>query len=200
MRRKIVGAILVIVALMSTAASCKAKVGQLASLMSGRAATITTYNVLGKPIDRVHGVSIDIRRDATFDSVNPDGTTNADSSVITISIGGGVMTHVGSTLLMVQDGVVDVTGQLPATVDIINTDRGVPLLNYLRQEFRNLWQGTSRTILVRSQQGYPIAIFGGNEVEYFATDIPKSTLLRIDKRYVLIYRSDYSIYDNTLFK
>lgn len=189
---------LIVGAVLSSASACDRKVDDLFALMKGRQATIITYNVFGQRLDRVHGASVDVSRDGTFDSVNPDGTVNADSSVVMVSIGGGVMTHVGSTLLMIEDGLVDITNQLPPTVHLENTERGTPILNYLRQNFRNLWGGTSRTILIRSQNGSPIAIFGGNKVEYFATDIPKSTLLRIDGRYLLVYRSDYTIYDNKL--
>jgi hypothetical protein len=192
---------LTIMAMLLTLGGCALfdkSVSNFVSLMKGRQATILTYNVFGQPLDRVHGAAIDIQRDGTFDSVNPDGTSNADSSVVKVSVGGGVINHVGSTLLMVEDGLSDITAQLPPTVDIENTERGVPFLNYLRQNFRNFWAGTSRTIMVRSQNGSPIAIFGGNQVEYFATNIPKSTLLRIDGKYLLIYRSDYTLYDNKL--
>lgn len=185
-------------ALLSSCSLFDKNVSDFASLMQGRAATIMTFDVYAHMLDRVHGMSIDIQRDTTFDSTNPDGTTNSDSSVLAISIGGHNMTHVGSTLLMVQDGIVDITGQLPNTVSLNNGEPGVPLLNYLRQQFGNLWHGTARTILIRSQNGEPIRIYGGNEVEYYATSIPKSTLLRIDGRYLLVYRADYTIYDNAL--
>ncbi len=202
-RTRLAGAAIAVVLatiLLSGCAAFNMGVDNLASLMEGRSATITTYNVYAQQLDRIHGTSVNIQRDTTFDTTNSDGTSNQDSSVLAISVGGHNMTHVGSTLLMVQDGIVDITGQLPPTVDLNNNQRGVPLLNYLRQGWSNLWQGTSRTILVRSQNGSPIAIFGGNEVEYYATDIPKSTLLRIDGKYVLIYRSDYTIYDNALLQ
>lgn len=173
-------------------------VDNLMSKMKGRSATIVTYNVFGNKLDSVHGTAIDISRDTTFDSVNTDGSTNADSSVLRISVGKSHMQHVGSTLLMIEDGVINVSDQLPATVTIENNQRAVPFLNNIRQQFQNLWQGRARTIIVRSQNGSPIAIFAGNQVEYFATDVPKSTLLRIDGKYLLIYRSDYTIYDNAL--
>ena len=196
----VVVALIATVSLLAACASGKKTIDNLTALMKGRTATIQTYKVDGTPLDRIHGKSVDIHRDDTFDSVNTDGTTNADSSVLAISIGKSNMTHVGSTLVMVEDGVVDVTSQLPATVDLNNTERGRPILNYLRQQFSNFWKGKARTIMVRSQNGSPIAIFAGNEVEYFATDVPKSTLLRIDQKYVLIYRSDYSMYDNALLQ
>ena len=188
----------IVAATVSGCALFDTKVDNLVSLMKGRQATIMTFNVSGQRLDRIHGASVNITRDTTFDSINADGTSNADSSVIMVSIGGGIMNHVGSTLLMIEDGLLDISDKLPATVDLNNTDRGVPLMNYLRQNFRNLWAGTSRTVVVRSQTGSPIAIFGGNKVTYYATDVPKSTLLSIDDKYLLIYRADYSFYDNSM--
>jgi hypothetical protein len=197
-RKVAVAAGLVVVSVLLSASACQTSVANLMSLMKGRSATIITYDVFGRQLDKIHGASIDIQRDTTFDSTNADGSSNKDSSVITVSIGGGVMTHVGSTLLMIEDGITNINDKLPPTVTLENTERGTPFLNYLRQNFRNFWSGTSRTILVRSQNGYPIGIFGGNKVTYYATNVPKSTLLNIDGKYLLIYRSDYSMYDNRL--
>lgn len=191
-------AALVVGSTLLSASSCQAALSDFASLMKGRQATIISYDAHGQRLDRIHGNSVDIRRDETFDTVDANGKSNADSSVIKVSIGGGIMTHVGSTLLMIQDGLNDITDQLPPTVDLENTDHGTPILNYLRQNFRNFWAGTDRTCLIRSQLGSPIAIFGGNKVTYYATNIPKSTLLQIDGKYLLVYRADYSLYDNTL--
>ncbi len=176
------------------------KVANLKGLMQGRSATVTTYNVFGQKLDRIHGVSVDIQREKAFDSKNEDGSTNKDSSVVSVSVGANVMTHVGLTLLMAEDGLVDVSAALPKTVDLNNFDHGTPFLNYLRQTYSNYWQGKARTIVVRSQNGSPIAIYAGNKVEYFATNVPKSTLLLIDDKYLLIYRSEYTIYDNALLR
>lgn len=188
----------VVLTALSGCATGNTTVDNLAALMRGRSATITTYNVFGQQLDKIHGVSVDIHRDSTFDSTDAEGNSNKDSSVLAISMGKHTMTHVGSTLIMVEDGLIDVTQQLPATVDLNNTERGTPLLNLLHQQFSNFWRGQARTILVRSQNGSPIKIFAGNEVEYFATDVPKSTLLRIDGKYLLIYRGDYTLYDTAL--
>lgn len=173
-------------------------VDSLVSRMKGRSATIVTYNVFGDKLDQVHGTAIDIKRDTTFDTKTSDGKSNNDSSVLLISVGKNHMHHVGSTLLMIEDGVINVGDQLPKTVTIENNERGMPFLNNIFQYHRNLWSGRAKTIIIRSQNGSPIAIFAGNNVEYFATDVPKSTLMRIDGKYLLVYRSDYTIYDNAL--
>lgn len=190
-----------LIAVVGTASGCAwfdKEVDNLFSKMKGRSATIVTYNVYGNKLDSVYGTAVDISRDGTFDTCDSEGKCKGDSSVLRISVGQSHMQHVGSTLLMIEDGVVNVGDSLPKTVTIENNERGVPFLNNIFQQFRNLWQGKARTIIIRSQNGSPIAIFAGNTVEYFATDIPKSTLFRIDGKYLLVYRSDYTVYDNAL--
>lgn len=199
--RRVAATIALVATVALTASGCAwfdKEVDNFVSLMKGRSATIVTYNVFGNKLDTVHGTSVNISRDTTFDSYDSQGNSNADSSVLRISIGGSNMQHVGSTLLMIEDGVVNVSDQLPKTVTIESNERGTPFLNNIYHSFRNSWKGLARTIIVRSQNGSPIAIFAGNRVSYFATDVPKSTLLQIDGKYLLIYRSDYTIYDNAL--
>jgi ATPase len=115
-----------------------------------------------------------------------------------ISLGDNHITHVGSTLIFAQDGIVDVANSLPNEVRFSNTEPGSPWLNDIKYRYGNLWQGKARTIMVRSQNGTPLAVFAGDHVESFSTDVPKSTAFRIDGRYLLIYRADYTVYDTAL--
>ena len=52
--------------------------------------------------------------------------------------------------------------------------------------------------MIRSQDGTPIAVFAGDNVEVFATDVPKSTWFRVDGKLLLVYRCDYTTYDTAL--
>ena len=47
--------------------------------------------------------------------------------------------------------------------------------------------------VLQSQAGKPLAVFAGDSVSSFATDIPKSTAFLVDGKYLLIYRADYDI-------
>lgn len=102
-------------------------------------------------------------------------------------------------MLWAEDGVTAVAGA-DTTVSVTSTEQGTPWLNNLIEYNRNLWQGKAKTILVRSQDGKPIAVYAANEVEIFGTGVPKSTMLRLDGKRPFIYRADYSIYDTELFK
>lgn len=200
---RILALALALVTIAGTSSGCalfEKEVDNLFSKMKGRSATIVTFNVFGNKLDSVHGTAVDISRDSTFDTCDSEGKCKGDSSVLRISVGNSHMQHVGSTLLMIEDGIINIGDQLPSTVTIENNERAIPFLNNIRQRFQNLWQGRSRTIFIRSQNGSPIGIFAGNTVEYFATNVPKSTLFRIDGKYLLAYRSDYSVYDNALLR
>lgn len=74
----------------------------------------------------------------------------------------------------------------------------MPWLNDIRERFQNLWKGKAKTIMIRSQNGTPLAVYAGDAVEIFATDMPKTTVFRVDGQYLLVYRADYTAYDSDL--
>lgn len=166
--------------------------------MHGVHATMKTYNAQGQEIDEVKGNSFQIARDQRFDTSDSDGTSNNDSQVLLISLGKNHISHVGSSMVLAQDGIVNVSDQVGDKMKLVNTDAGTPWLNNLLEYNRNLWQGKGKTIMIRSQQGDPIAVFAGNDVNILPTDVPKSTWFRVDGKYLFVYRSDYTVYDNDL--
>ena len=184
--------------LLSSCAAISMSSEEFSRAIRGVSGTVSTYNESSRLIDRVSGTSFRFSRDQTFDSKSRDGESNKDSSVLLISLGDNHISHVGSTLIFAQNGIVDISDSLPNEVRFSNTEPGTPWLNDIRYRYGNLWQGKARTIMVRSQDGTPLAVFAGDHVETFSTDIPKSTAFRIDGRYLLIYRADYTVYDTEL--
>ena len=75
----------------------------------GVPATMRTYDEEGNMIDEVEGDSFRITRDAKFDSTDAEGNSNGDSSVLKISLGDSHISHVGSSLILAEDGIVDVS-------------------------------------------------------------------------------------------
>lgn len=190
---------LVMVSLLSSCALFGDTADDISRYLHGMSATMSTYDQFGRPIDVVKGKSFDVRRDDTFDSSDSEGNSNKDSSVIKISVGDEVIRHVGSTMLLVQDGIVKVS-DAPTQVELENNDAGRPWLNYLHQRASNLWKGKAETLMIRSQNGTPIAVFAGDEVSVFAPDIPKTTRFRIDGKTLVVYRADYTIYPTALLQ
>lgn len=168
----------------------------LIAKFKGRSVTIQTYDEESQLIDQVIGSHVDITRDTQFDSYEA-----ADSSVLKISVGKNMMHHVGSSLIMYEDGLHDIMTEENARVKIENYEKGTPLINYFVHDFKNFFgNGTSKVIMIRSQNGTPLAIFAGEEVSIFSTEIEKSTGFRIDDKYLFVYRADYTVYDTALLE
>ncbi|MCL1630810.1 DUF5052 family protein [Sporolactobacillus sp. CPB3-1] len=173
---------------------------QVEGNLKGLDVTMQTYDADGQPVDTIKGVSGSITRDSKFDRTNEKGETTKESSVLNITIGGNQVVHVGSTLIMYEKGLRDVMNQLPQKILADNQERSMPFVNRVVNDFHNYFDGKSKVILIRSQLGKPIATFAGNHVSYFATDVPNSTGLIIDGKYLFIYRCDFTMYDTKLLK
>ncbi len=153
-----------------------------------------SYDENSEIIDRIEGRSISIRRDKRFDS------ENSSSQVLQITIGGSEVTHVGSSLLLYQQGLINIFDDYAKTTDLENRDRSIPFINRMVIDFKNSFTGKEKVILIRSQNGTPLATFAGDRVSLYSTDVPQSTGLLIDGKYLFIYRCDYTIYDLALLK
>lgn len=166
----------------------------------GIPATMTTYGQDGQVLDSAQGESFQFALDERFKvvSVNSDGhVVSTPGDVLLLSVGNSHISHVGSSLLLAERGV-DVVAGADTQVAIENTEAGVPWLNNFMEYHRNLWQGKGKTLMIRSQDGKPIAVYAANQVEIQGTAVPKSTMFRLDGKRLLAYRVDYTIYDNEL--
>lgn len=167
---------------------------------NGISATITTYDQDGQLLDKIQGQSLQVELDKRFTvtSTTSDGEIiSTPGDVLLISIGDKSISHVGSTMIWEEEGLKPIAGA-NGTVSITNTDEGVPWLNNLLEYNQNLWQGSAKTILIRSQNGDPIAVYAANEVEIVGTSVPKSTMFRLDGKRLFVYRADYTVYDTAL--
>ena len=128
--------ILVSSGLLTSCAGLSQAGSDIAASFQGRSATITTFSTNGNLMDTIHGVSINMTRDTTFDTSDKEGDSKADSSVVLISVGNSTMRHVGSTLLLVEDGITTVSK--PGSIVLDDKTHAVPWLNMLRENFQNL--------------------------------------------------------------
>ncbi|MFK7696239.1 DUF5052 family protein [Paenibacillus sp. HJGM_3] len=174
--------------------------GKLKSAFQGRDAVIQTYDEDSNLIDRIAGKSIDIGADDKFAIKDSEGKTVQKSGVLSFTVGGKVMTHVGSSLILAEKGLTDLVAEYAKTNSISNNDRSVPFINRIVNGMQNLTTGKEMIILIRSQSGKPLATYSGNSVSYFATDIDKSTGFIIDGKYLFVYRCDYTIYEKSLLE
>lgn len=168
---------------------------ELESKLYGLSVTIRTFDEESNVIDKIRGTSVSVMRDSIFDTKDGEGNSQKDSSVIQISIGNNMINHVGSSLIMAEDGLEDIFEEYAKTVDVKNFDRATPFINTMINDFKNITTGKSKLILIRSQNGTPLATYIGNSVSIFGSDVPKTTVLLVDGHVLLIYRCDYTIYD-----
>lgn len=164
----------------------------------GLSMVIQTYDSDSQLIDSVKGKSVRIEKDTTFDRKNSDGETSKESKVLSITVGGENMTHVGSSLIAYEDGMTNVFEEYAKKVDITNSHSTVPVLNSMVNDFKNDFTGKSKTILIRSQNGSPLATFTGDSIRMSDTDVPSSTNFLVDGKRLFVYRCDYTVYDNKL--
>lgn len=167
---------------------------------TGLTMSVQSYDEAAQLIDSIQGKSVSIQRDDEFDSYTLDGESNADSQVLNIQIGGKTMTHVGSSLIAAETGLEDFTTHVQDKAALYDTRSNLPFISRLQDQVGQTFFGKAKTILIRSQNGTPLAVYSGNKVSYFKTDVPKSTGLLIDGKYLFVYRCDYTIYDNDLLK
>ncbi|MDR0488953.1 MAG: DUF5052 family protein [Propionibacteriaceae bacterium] len=182
-----------------TLTSCalfETRIEQFDQAWTGVRATMYTYAFDGTPMDRVKGTSFRVARDKKFDETTVSGDVKK-GSVIMISLGKDHISHVGSTLVLEQDGLERLAGG-DEKIDVTNTNPGIPWLNDLVENWRNNTRGKAKIVFIKSQSSVPIAVYAGDHVEIMATDIPNSTWFRIDGKYLFVYRCEFTVYDAKL--
>ena len=162
--------------------------------------TVRTFDENSQLIDEMSGKSLSISRNQEFDSMDAEGNSNADSSVLKVTLGNYEIDHVGSSLIAAEEGLEDLYTKYQTTVDIANYDRAVPLVNRMVSSLKNDFTGKAKVVLIRSQNGTPLATYVGDKVSLYVSDAPKTSELLIDGKRLIIYRCDYTIYDRELLE
>ncbi|MGT2716140.1 DUF5052 family protein [Streptococcus sp. zg-86] len=162
--------------------------------------TVRTYDENSQLIDQMSGKSLSIARNEEFDSVDSEGNSKGDSSVLKITLGKYEIDHVGSSLIAVEDGLEDIFLKYQKNATADDQQAAVPILNRMVSKFKNDFTGKAKVILIRSQNGTPLATYAGNKVSLYASDAPKTSELLIDGKRLIIYRCDYTIYDRELLE
>lgn len=146
---------------------------------------------------------------------NTDGSWTSwyeTGSVMTIEIDGHAVETCGSTALF-KDSRLEIK---PLTVNIgtlDNFDKSGYSIYTQDSSFKNYlgltrwWfdthekgQGGAKLVLIQSQDGYNIGTIEGNDVYWkVAEKLPKTTVIKIDKKSLYIHRCNFTIIDTALF-
>lgn len=168
---------------------------QIEEHTDGLTMTVRSYNENSEVIDEVKGNSLMISSDPLADTNNG----SESNPVVDVKLGKNEMVHYGSSLVIQEEGLTDIFDQYAKTVKIENSDtRGIPVLNKIMSRFEDSFKGKSRVILIRSQNGTPLATYAGNKVTPYSINIPKSTAFLIDGKLLIAYYCDFTVYDAAL--
>ena len=162
--------------------------------------TVRTFDESSQLIDEMSGKSLSIERNAEFDSVDAEGNSKADSSVLKVTIGQYEMDHVGSSLIAAEEGLEDLFAKYQKTVTVEEEGKAIPVVNRMVSQLKNDFTGKAKVILIRSQNGTPLATYAGDKVSLYTSDAPKTSELLIDGKRLIIYRCDDTIYDRRLLE
>lgn len=204
--RKVIALLLVAVLTITNLTGCSWLDSQLADLkgeLIGNSFDISIYDNFGNNTLNIHGDKVQVDSNVIeVQSVDSDGTfstTYEMSSVTTNTIDGSNMEQVGNTVIYAERGLNKITDfELPS--DIKTSGGTFNLLDRNINEIKNLI-GTPKVVVISSQLGVPIAVYGGSKVYYeIPDDLPKMTKLNIDGKALYIHRANYVIMDTDMIE
>ena len=202
MKKKIIA--LIMCCFMLTGCSfLSSKIKDLKGELIGNKFYISIYDNFGNNILNIDADKVQIDENVVkVKVVNKDGTYSESyemSSVLSHTIDGDNMEQVGNSVIYAESGLnqlVDFT--LPTNV---TTNGGtVNIIDRNINDIKNKL-GTSKVVVVSSQLGVPIAVYGGEKVYYEIPDnLPKMTKLNIDGKALYLHRVNYIIIDTDMIK
>ena len=169
----------------------------------GNSFDISIYDNFGNNTLNISGDKVQVDANTVkVKSVDSDGnwsTTYEMSSVISNTIDGNNMEQVGNTVIYAERGLNKITDfELPT--DIETSGGTFNLLDRNINDIKNLI-GTPKVVVISSQLGVPIAVYGGDKVYYeIPDDLPKMTKLIVDGKALYIHRANYIILDTNMTK
>lgn len=166
--------------------------------------SIDFYDNFGNKIVTMEGKKVGMEANyIKSKSVDSEGTTSTNyelSSVVTITIDGNQVPQTGNTVIFAENGIKELKDfSLPS--DITTSGGGtINIFDRNINKIKNLL-GTPKIIVVCSQLGVPIAVYGGNDVYWEIPDnLPKTTKLNVDGLGLYIHRANYILLDSNMIK
>lgn len=162
---------------------------------------IDFYDNFGSNILTINGNKVGLEANyVESKSVDSEGdtTTNYEqTSVVTITVDGSQIVQTGNTVIFAEEGIKKLEDF--ALPDSIQTEGGT--LNIIDRNINNLKNllGTPKVVVVCSQLGVPVAVYGGDNVYWeIPDDLPQTTKVSIDDKSLYILRSAYMLIDSEI--
>ena len=114
-----------------------------------------------------------------------------------VSVDGNQVNQTGNTVIFAEEGLEKVEDfELPD--DVTGSGGTINAIDRNINKIKNVL-GTSKVVVICSQLGVPLAVYGGEEVYWeIPDDLPKTTKLNIDGKALYIHRANYIMLDNDL--
>ena len=205
-KRKYLMALLLVVAVAFNMTGCAwldSEIADMKGELIGNSFDVSIYDNFGTNILNIHGDKVQVNNNVvevkSVDSDGTWGTTYEMSSVTSNTIDGSNMEQVGNTVIYAEKGLNKITDfELPT--DITTSGGTFNLLDRNINDLKNII-GTSKVVVISSQLGVPIAVYGGEKVYYeIPDDLPKFTKLSIDGKALYINRANYIILDTKMIE
>lgn len=205
-KRKYFMVLLLVVAVAFNMTGCAwldSKIADMKGELIGNSFDVSIYDNFGTNILNIHGDKVQVNNNVvevkSVDSSGNWSTTYEMSSVTSNTIDGSNMEQVGNTVIYAEKGLNKITDfELPT--DITTSGGTFNLLDRNINDIKNII-GTSKVVVISSQLGVPIAVYGGEKVYYeIPDDLPKFTKLSIDGKALYINRANYIILDTKMIE
>lgn len=203
-RFALVGALVFAVPL-AMGSACEKAVDDIMRILGSSPGTFYNYGADGQVVFEAHCRSMHFERNTEYDVKNVDGRVIEPSSVVRVSCGDNLIDTVGFTSVYMTDGARDnlaANSQQFYELKVKNNDRGIPLINYMWRDVKDLFTGTARVAQICDQNNNPIMAFASDHVTGYATEVAKSTMFKLDDEnndgYVWISRGSYTVLDTAL--
>lgn len=202
MKKKVI--LLVMCCFMLTGCSfLSSKIKDLKGELIGNKFYVSIYDNFGNNVLNIDADKVQVDENIVkIKVVNKDGTYSESyemSSVVSHTIDGDNMEQVGNSVIYAEAGLKQLVDfKLPTNV---TTNGGT--VNIIDRNINNIKNklGTSKVVVVSSQLGVPIAVYGGERVYYEIPDnLPKMTKLNIDGKALYLHRVNYIILDTDMIK
>lgn len=165
--------------------------------------TIDFYDHFGNDILTIAGKKVGLEANYTqTQSIDNDGQRAINyelSSVVTLTVDGHQIPATGSTIIFAEDGLNKLEDfELPETIE--TSGGSVNIVDRNINKIKNVL-GTGKIVIISSQLGVPIAVYGGQNVYWdIPDDLPKTTKINIDGKALYIHRATYIVLDANMIK
>lgn len=197
---------LLIISLALSATGCgwfSNKIKNIKGELIGNNFTIDFYDNFGNDILTINGDKVGLEANyVTTETISSEGETSTNyelSSVVTLTVDGKQVNQTGNTVIFAEEGLTKLEG-FELSDEITSNGGTINIFDRNINKIKNLL-GTPKVVIICSQLGVPLAIYGGNSVYWEIPDnLPKTTKLNIDGKALYIHRANYILLDSEMIQ